>query len=82
MKDTNQNGLLTYKERRYKVGNARIELPQITGLACDESHVRGIRDRKLTYVQSMFRTQIRLFELSRNRLHIAWQRNVKTFNDG
>jgi len=71
LNDTNQNGLLTYKERRYKVGNTGIELSQIAGLACDESKVRGIRDWRLAYVQSMLRTQIRLFELSRNRLHIA-----------
>jgi hypothetical protein len=42
--------------------------------------VWGIRD--LTYVQSMFRAQIRLFELSRNCLHIACRENVKIFNDG
>ena len=40
--DTNQNGLLTYKERWHKVGNARIELSQITGLAHDaESRTCG-----------------------------------------
>jgi hypothetical protein len=39
---TNQNGLLTYKKRRYEVGNARIELPQITGLAHNAgSHACG-----------------------------------------
>ena len=37
-----------------------------------ELHVRGIRDWGFTYVQSMFRTQGRLFELTRNRLHIPW----------
>lgn len=33
---TNQDGLLTYKKRGYKVGNAGIELSQITGLSSGE----------------------------------------------
>jgi len=35
LNDTDQNDLLTYKEHRYKTGNARIEFSQITGLAHD-----------------------------------------------
>ena len=37
---TNQDGFFTYKERRYKVGNARIKLSQITGLTRDEGVAR------------------------------------------
>lgn len=37
---TNQNSLLTYKERGYKVGNAGIELSQITGLVRNEGVAR------------------------------------------
>jgi hypothetical protein len=42
-----------------------------------ESHVRRTRDWGLTYVQSVLRTKVRLFELARNRLHVPWWRNVK-----